>query len=70
MNVETEMYIWIDAIFKEGKIGIVVDGYSFDEEFGLEEDKRHYKGDFSVISRTNAPQLCYNLWKIWKSKKD
>lgn len=59
MNVETEMYIWIDTIFKEDKIGIVVDGYSFDEEFGLEEDKWHYKGDFSVISRTNDKKL-YN----------
>ena len=59
MNVDQEMYIWIDTIFEKNKNGIVVDGYSFDDDFGLEEDKWHYRGDFSIISRTNHKKI-YN----------
>lgn len=59
MNVDKEMYIWADIIFEKNKHGIVVDGYSFDDDFGLEEDKWHYKGDLSIISRTNDKKI-YN----------
>lgn len=45
--------------FWKNKNGIVVDGYSFDDDFGLEEDKWHYRGDFSIISRTNHKKI-YN----------
>lgn len=53
MDIDKQMYIWVDTIFRENKddSGIVVDGNSYDGELGLGIDKRNYAGQFIQVSQ-------------------
>lgn len=51
MDINKEMYIWVESIFQENKYGIVVDGNSFDDELGFGLEKRKYDGEFIQISK-------------------
>lgn len=52
MDINKEMYIWVDTIFQKNKYGIVVDGNSFDEELGFGLEKRMFEGEFIQISKS------------------
>lgn len=51
MDINKEMYIWVETIFQKNKYGIVVDGNSFDDELGFGLDKRRYEGKFIQVSK-------------------
>lgn len=51
MDINKEMYIWVESIFQKNKYGIVVDGNSFDDELGFGLEKRKYEGKFIQISK-------------------
>lgn len=52
MDINKEMYIWVDTIFqKDIKKGIVIDGNSFDDELGFGMEKRNYEGEFIQLSK-------------------
>lgn len=53
MDINKQMYIWVDTIFRENVdgSGIVVDGNAYGDELGFGMDKRDYTGQFIQISQ-------------------
>ena len=55
MDINKEMYIWVDTVFqKTKKEGIVFDGNSFDNEMGFGFEKRCYEGEFIQLSQNGS----------------
>ncbi len=55
MDINKEMYIWVDTVFRKTKKGsIVFDGNSFDDEMGFGLEKRCYEGEFIQLSKCGS----------------